>query len=279
MGPENFLPIKLVLKTSCTLEAPAEPAASSTPHARNQPLYRLTKAVKYLVQRREKELKNAKELCQTLSASSHLCQMCCSLLGGPQTLMGQLRPVQNQQRAADSELAVTLSSCKLASSGWREGDSQGGCGAAHQQVMQRMDKHPEGMGWMVPAIPQRLILPGPVLIPVNPQRVIPSRSCPPPSPHAGVSAGSALIKRSRTIPSDLGLTFVKTYHSSSVLNLCTYNTEASDLSKHAQVLPEAELLILVPSQSHFKERNNVSGQCQQLTVPTRRGLMYLPLLQ
>lgn len=64
-----------------------------------------------------------------------------------------------------------------------------------------------------------------------------------------------------------------------VLNLLTYNIEASDLSKHAKVLPEAQQLILVPLQSHFKERNNMSGRCQQLTVPTRRDLTYFSMLQ
>lgn len=36
---------------------------------------------------------------------------------------------------------------------------------------------------------------------------------------------------------------------------------------------------LVPLQNHFKERNNMSGRCQQLTVPTRRDLTYFSLLQ
>lgn len=85
-GPENFLPIKLVLKTSCTLEAPAQPAASSTPHARNQPLYRLTKAVKSLVQCGEKNPKK----CQGALPNTF-----CSLTYVPNALQpfgGVLRP-------------------------------------------------------------------------------------------------------------------------------------------------------------------------------------------
>lgn len=121
-GPENFLPIKLVLKTSCTLEAPAQPAASSTPHARNQPLYRLTKAVKYLVQHGEKKPKKCQgALPNTFCFLTPMQNALQSFWGGHQTLMGQPRSVLCREQLILSYLCLTLSSCKLASSGWSEG--------------------------------------------------------------------------------------------------------------------------------------------------------------
>lgn len=105
-GPENFLPIKLVLKTSCTLEAPAQPAASSTPHARNQPLYRLTKAVKYLVQHGEKKPKKCQgALPNTFCFLAPMQNALQSFWGGTSDPHGsaQICPLQ---RTADFELAV-----------------------------------------------------------------------------------------------------------------------------------------------------------------------------
>lgn len=164
-GPENFLPIKLVLKTSCTLEAPAQPAASSTPHARNQPLYRLTMAVKYLVQRRGKKTYKMPRSFSKHFLLPHIYAKWFAAFGGTLDPHGSAQ-VCPLQRTDDFGLAVTLSSCKLASSGFLLVTAREDV-VLHQQVMKRMDKHPEGTGWMVPATPQPkgYPLPGPALIP------------------------------------------------------------------------------------------------------------------
>lgn len=200
-GPENFLPIKLVLKTSCTLEAPAQPAASSTPHARNQPLYRLTMAAKYLVQHRGKKTYKMPRSFSKHFLLPHIYAKWFAAFWGdfrPSWVSPGLSFAENRwfwvscypQLLQIGILRVPASDCQGGRGSPSAGDEEDG----QASWRHRMDgpSHPTTKGLSL------------------------AWSCPHPSIHAGISAGSALIRRSRIITSDLGLTFVKTCHSSSV---------------------------------------------------------------
>lgn len=139
----------------------------------------------------------------------HICAKCfAAFCGGSSDPPGsaQICPLQ---RTADFEGAVTLSSYKVASSGCSEDScwclprriwfstSAGDAEDGQASWRHGMDgpSQPTPIGFSLPRSWKGLS---------------------PSLPSAVISPGSALIKRSRTITSDLGLTFVKTYNSSSV---------------------------------------------------------------
>ena len=84
-GPESFLPTKPGLKASCTPEASATACSLQHTTCQKPASTRAHKGCKTSCAgwgEGRKKKKNARELCQTLSAYLHLCQMLCSLSQG-----------------------------------------------------------------------------------------------------------------------------------------------------------------------------------------------------
>lgn len=85
-GPENFLPIKQGLKASCTPEASATARSLQHTTCQKQASTQAHKGCKTSCaewgKKKKVKKKNARELCQTLSAYLHRCQTLCNLLQG-----------------------------------------------------------------------------------------------------------------------------------------------------------------------------------------------------